>query len=80
MAKKMWRPEEWELPVSIIHPQHSEVVLGIAEHEMIYEAGADAMLKAVIKEIESLYKIPCHFVTLERFLQSPYWRKFKEGI
>lgn len=69
IEKKLWRPPEWD---DKFYGQCSDFQDGV-------EAGANAILRAFIKEIEQLEKRQCHTWSLEKFIQSNYWKKLKEG-
>jgi hypothetical protein len=79
----MWRPDNWEkiLLVEVKKIPDPKLLKGNLDEALLLftEAGADAGIKALIKEIEKLYKGEAFRWSLEKLIQSREWRELKEG-
>ncbi len=67
----MWRPEGWEELLEQIAPE----LLGYEKSREMVEAGADAMLKAILPVIEREIKAHTSDVSAQAIIGSELWSK-----
>lgn len=70
-----WRPENWSNP----YPSGSGRARTYGENYRILEAGADAMLKAVLTALEKEIRAHTSVVCAQEIIGGELWRRMAAG-